>query len=116
MAGGGRPSGERPGCSYRLRLEAMLARRGVVGPRLLEFGTLDAILACVGAGLGVTLLPRALVEGAWREGRIGVHALPSEEAWVETVFIRRRDAYTSSALAAFLDLVRPASAQTLAAE
>ena len=106
----------RAGCSYRLRLEAMLAHRGVVGPRLLEFGTLDAILACVGAGLGVTLLPRALVEGAWREGRIGVHALPSEEAWVETVFIRRRDAYTSSALAAFLDLVRPASAQTLAAE
>ncbi len=106
----------RAGCSYRLRLEAMLARRGVVGPRLLEFGTLDAILACVGAGLGVTLLPRALAEGAWREGRVGVHSLPSEEAWVETVFVRRRDAYTSSALAAFLDLMRPASTQTLAAE
>lgn len=106
----------RAGCSYRLRLEAMLARRGVVGPRLLEFGTLDAILACVSAGLGVTLLPLALAEGAWREGRVGVHSLPSEEAWVETVFVRRRDAYTSSALAAFLDLMRPASTQTLAAE
>ncbi len=106
----------RAGCSYRLRLEAMLARRGVVGPRLLEFGTLDAILACVSAGLGVTLLPLALAEGAWREGRVGVHSLPSEEAWVETVFVRRRDVYTSSALAAFLDLVRPASTQTLAAE
>lgn len=106
----------RAGCSYRLRLEAMLARRGVVGPRLLEFGTLDAILACVGAGLGVTLLPRALVEGARHEGRIGVHPLPPEEARVETVFIRRHDAYTSSALAAFLDLVRPAWARTLAAE
>lgn len=106
----------RAGCSYRLRLEAMLARRGVVGPRLLEFGTLDVILACVGAGLGVTLLPRALAEGAWREGRVGVHSLSSEEAWVETVFVRRRDAYTASALAAFLDLMRPASTQTLAAE
>ena len=105
----------RAGCSYRLRLEALLARRGVVGPRLLEFGTLDAILACVGAGLGVTLLPRALVEGTRHEGRIGVHPLPPEEARVETVFIRRHDAYTSSALAAFLDLVRPAWAQTLAA-
>lgn len=96
----------RAGCSYRLRLEAMLARRGVVGPRLLEFGTLDAILACVGAGLGITLLPRALVEDAVREGRIGVHPLPPEEARVETMFVRRHDAYTSSALAAFLDLVR----------
>jgi DNA-binding transcriptional LysR family regulator len=54
----------RAGCSYRLRLEAMLARRGVVGPRLLEFGTLDAILACVSAGLGVTPAPGA------RRGRL----------------------------------------------
>ena len=106
----------RASCSYRLRLEAMLARRGVIGPRLLEFGTLDAILACVGAGLGITLLPRALAEDALREGRIGVHPLPPEEARVETVFVRRRDAYTSSALAAFLGLVRPAWVQTLAAE
>lgn len=106
----------RAGCSYRLRLEAMLARRGVVGPRLLEFGTLEAIIACVGAGLGITLLPRALIEGTAQEGRIRMHALSPEEAQVETVFVRRRDAYTSSALAAFLDLVRPAWTQALAAE
>lgn len=106
----------RAGCSYRLRLEAVLARHGAVGTRLLEFGTLDAILACVGAGLGITLLPRALVEDAVREGRIGVHPLPPEEAWVDTVFVQRRDAYASSALAAFLGLVRPAQARTLAAE
>ena len=42
----------RAGCSYRLRLEAMLARRGIVGVRQLEFGTLEAIISCVGAGLG----------------------------------------------------------------
>ena len=48
----------RAGCSYRLRLEALLARRGSVGVRVLEFGTLEAILACTGAGLGMTLLPR----------------------------------------------------------
>ena len=88
----------------------------MVGPRLLEFGTLDAVLACTGAGLGVTLLPRSLVEGALREGRVGVHPLPPGDARVETAFVRRHDAYTSSALAAFLDLVRPAWVQTLAAE
>src|SRR5215469_14621305 len=31
----------RPGCSYRVRLEALLAARGVVTCRRLEFGTLD---------------------------------------------------------------------------
>jgi len=33
------------GCSYRLQLEAMLARRGIVGVRQLEFGTLEAIIS-----------------------------------------------------------------------
>ena len=106
----------RTGCSYRLRLEAMLARRGVVGLRLLEFGTLDAILACVGAGLGITLLPRALIERAHRAGRVAVHPLSPEEAFVETVFVRRHDGYASSALRAFLELVRPVEIQAAAAE
>ena len=35
----------RAGCSYRQRLEDILARRGVVGLRLQEFGTLEAISA-----------------------------------------------------------------------
>jgi LysR family transcriptional regulator, cell division regulator len=84
--------------------------------RILEFGTLEAILACTGAGLGVTLLPRGLVENARRAGQVGVHALPPEDAFVDTVFARRRDAYVSSALAAFLAAVRPAWATARAAE
>jgi DNA-binding transcriptional LysR family regulator len=106
----------RAGCSYRQRLEAILARRGSIGARILEFGTLEAILACTGAGLGITLLPRALVETARRAGQVGMHALPPEDALVETVFLRRRDAYVSSALAAFLTMARPAWATAQAAE
>jgi DNA-binding transcriptional LysR family regulator len=98
----------RAGCSYRQRLESLLAARGIVGVRLLEFGTLDSILACVGAGIGVSLLPRIVVESAARDGRVALHALPKSEAEVDTVFIRRRDAFVSSALAAFLATMRPA--------
>jgi len=97
------------GCSYRQRLEDILARRGVVGARLLEFGTLEAIVACVAAGLGVTLLPRSVIEAVWRERGAAVHALPPAEAMVETQFVRRRDAFVSSALAAFLQHARPAA-------
>lgn len=92
----------RLGCSYRQRLEALLAKRGVVGLRHLEFGTLDAILGCVAAGIGITLLPRSIVEAARRQGRVAVHRLPTEEARVDTVFIRRRDTIRSSAFAAFI--------------
>lgn len=104
----------RAGCSYRDRLEQALARRGVVGLRLLEFGTLDAIVGCVAAGLGLTLLPRALVAEAARAGRIAAHALPPAEAQVETLFLRRRGAFTSSALAAFLAMVHPSVTQAAA--
>jgi DNA-binding transcriptional LysR family regulator len=97
----------RAGCSYRRRLEDILARRGVVGIRLLEFGMLEAVFGCVAAGIGVTLLPKALIGPVWRDGRVAVHELPASEAIVDTTFIRRRDAFASSALTTFLQFVRP---------
>ena len=106
----------RAGCSYRQRLEDILARRGGVGLRLLEFGTLEAIFGCVAAGLGVSLLPKALVGPVLQFGRVAIHSLPANEALVETVFIRRRDGFLSSALAAFLHQVRSSNAIAEAAE
>jgi LysR family transcriptional regulator, cell division regulator len=91
----------RAGCSYRQRLEEVLARRGVVGLRRLEFGTLEAILGAVSAGLGITLLPLSLIGPAWRGARIAAHRLPAAEARVQTVFVRRHDMLPSSALSAF---------------
>ncbi|NVO18038.1 MAG: LysR family transcriptional regulator [Rhodoplanes sp.] len=106
----------RMGCSYRQRLEGLLARRGIVGLRILEFGTLEAIFGCVSAGLGLTLLPRALLGPVWPAARVHVHALAPAEASVETAFVRRRDGHVSSALAAFLDHVRARTTRAIAAE
>jgi DNA-binding transcriptional LysR family regulator len=105
----------RAGCSYRLILEAWLARQGIVGVRYLEFGTLEAIVGCVRAGLGVTLLPKALIGKVWKDGLVSVHPMPGGEGRVETVFIRRNDERATSALAAFLDHVRPSLARLQAA-
>jgi DNA-binding transcriptional LysR family regulator len=92
----------RAGCSYRQRLDNILAARGVVGVRRLDFGSLEGILGCVAAGVGVTLLPKGVIGPAWREGRVAVHELPLTDSRVDTVMVRRRDAFMSSALAAFL--------------
>lgn len=92
----------RAGCSYRQRLEALLARLGIPQPRMLEFGTLEAISACVSAGLGITLLPRGLVERTRSAGGVSILKPPAAEALVETVFLRRRDSFVTSALSAFL--------------
>lgn len=96
----------RASCSYRQRLEEILARRGVVGMRMLEFGTLEAIVGCISAGLGLTLLPRDLIGTIWKADRVSVHPLRQRDAMVDTVFVRRRDGQVSSALEAFLQRAR----------
>lgn len=96
----------RSGCAYRARLENLLAMRGIVGARRLEFGTLDGILGCVGAGIGITLLPRVVVAGTAAEGRVAAHTLPPDEARVPTVLIRHRDSFASTALVRFMELAR----------
>ncbi|GAB0112862.1 LysR family transcriptional regulator [Acidisoma sp. C75] len=98
------------GCSYRQRLEAMLAARGILRAKPLAFGSLETILSCVAAGVGVTLLPRALVSRMAAAGEVAMHRLPPEDAAAETLFIRRRDGYAASAMTAFLALAREASA------
>jgi DNA-binding transcriptional LysR family regulator len=96
----------RAGCSYRQRLEQFLAARGLKDLRRLEFGTVDGIVGCVGAGIGVTMMPRAIVEAPLRQGRIAAHRLPQRDARVITVFAKRRDAFVSTALQRFLECAR----------
>ena len=96
----------RLGCSYRQRLDTLMTQLGVLAPEPLEFGSIEAIIACVSAGVGITLLPRGVIADAARAGLVTVHELPPELAHVVTVFVRRIDGYFSSALAAFLHSVR----------
>jgi LysR family transcriptional regulator, cell division regulator len=94
------------GCSYRQRLEAFLYGRGLIVARPLEFGSLDAILSCVAAGVGVTLLPLGVAEQAAAAGKVSVHRMPPDLARVQTLFVRRREGYVSSALGAFLEMAK----------
>jgi DNA-binding transcriptional LysR family regulator len=103
------------GCSYRQRLEALLSEMGIVVAKPLEFGSLDTIISCVSAGVGVTLLPKGVVAAAWQEGKVAVHEVAPERAQVETLFIRRHDGYVSSAMTAFLEIARSQSTSVIAA-
>ncbi len=96
----------RQGCTYRQRLEALLASHDIVDARRLELGTLDGIIGCVAAGVGVTLLPRAVVAKADAEKRVRLHALPRGEGRVDTVFVHRNDAFVSTALRRFIEMAK----------
>lgn len=93
------------GGMYQRQLEAILRRRGIDGLKFIELGTLENIAACVGAGLGITLLPRTVMT-VLPMRRLRAHAVQDEECRVQTTFIRRRDGFVSGALAAFLSIAR----------
>jgi DNA-binding transcriptional LysR family regulator len=95
----------RVGCSYRERLEHLLLSKGYENLRRMELGTLEGILACVAAGIGITLLPLGVVEAKAKTGAIAVHRLPPERGYTRTRFIRRKDAYVSAAMAAFMKMI-----------
>jgi DNA-binding transcriptional LysR family regulator len=96
----------RTGCSYRQRLEAWLADKGLAGVRRMELGTLEGILGCIGAGMGFTLLPRAAVERSSLPGAVRLHKIEPLYARVATAFIRRSDAEPGAALERFVALCR----------
>ncbi|MBC7994379.1 MAG: LysR family transcriptional regulator [Rhizobacter sp.] len=91
----------RQGCSYRQRLEAHFAASGWLPFRRLEFGTLEGLLGCVGAGVGVSVLPRSAVDAYRGRDDLRVSALAPKPMWVETLLVRRRDAHVGAALRAW---------------
>jgi len=88
----------KPGCFYRQKLEAYLAHAGAGPLNEMEFGTLDGIIGCVSAGLGITLLPRSVIEASGRRRQVRIHELPRAAARVETLFITHKSQIVSSAL------------------
>lgn len=99
----------RQGCSYRARLENMLRTAGMVPYSIVEFGTVEAILGCTAAGMGITLFPRFVVERSPYGDILRTHPAPEKLAQVPTMFIRRPDTLRTRAMDAFLALARQSS-------
>ncbi len=91
----------RTGCSYRQKLEQLFAMLGRPNYQKLEFGTLEGILGCVVADVGVTLLPRYLVVRSTMLDRMIVHEIDPTIASVPTQFIRHKDTLETTAMRMF---------------
>ena len=89
----------RTGCTYRQRLEQVFSEFGWPSAARFELGTLDGMIGCVAADMGVTMLPRAVVG---RNESVTIHALSPLQSRVNTLFITRRAAHQYSALQGFI--------------
>lgn len=81
----------RAGCSYRFQLEKYMRYEGVKSYRLMELGSLEAIVGCVAAGLGITLLPETVYETYAKYYELSYKELPEEYAVIDTQLIFHKD-------------------------
>lgn len=93
------------GCSYRQRFEQLLSEQGWPRFTRLEMGTLEGILGCVAAEVGISLLPRAVVDKATNRGALRCHAARGKGLQVQTLFIRRRDEQPGESLQRLIGLL-----------
>lgn len=93
------------GCSYREILEQWLRSGGMTQLIIMEFGTLEAIIGGVSAGLGISLLPKSVIRKHEEDGSVRTHAIPESIRHMKTEFVTRKDSFISSALQAFIGML-----------
>jgi DNA-binding transcriptional LysR family regulator len=93
------------GCHYRQQLERYLSTEGMDVLTEMEFGTIEGIIGCVGAGLGISLLPRSVIERSGHREQVRIHPLAKEVSRSEIVFVTHRMQVRSSALDRLIDAI-----------
>lgn len=93
------------GCAYRERFEQWLHIEKMIPYKIMEFGTIDGIIGCVAAGLGISMLPSSVVENHVQAGTVKQHSLPNSYGKVKTMFIYRKENYLPIALLKFIEML-----------
>lgn len=94
------------GCSYRQRVDVLLSDSGVYSSRMVDFGSLDAILGCVGAGMGYALIPKVVFDAHQHRFPIYSLALPPRLGEVNTYFVAAETNTWTPAMASFSEALR----------
>lgn len=95
----------RAGCSYRAQLELWHRNTCKLPYQVMEFGSIEGILGCIAAGMGVSFLPRSVVEKKHIQKNCSLHSISEEFGHMTTWFVRRRNENPSKALQAFRDMI-----------
>lgn len=93
------------GCAYRGMFEQWLHQEKMIPDKIMEFGTIDGIIGCVSAGLGIGMLPSSVIKKHLQEGTIRQHSLPNPYGKVKTMFIYRKEKYLPTSLLKFIDML-----------
>ncbi|WP_045926202.1 LysR family transcriptional regulator [Bacillus siamensis] len=91
------------GCSHRRKIKNILKEEAVPEHKIIEFGTLEAIIGAVQAGLGVSFLPASAARYFKKRENLFHHQLPERFRDMNISFIYRRDLFLTSAFEELLN-------------
>ncbi|MEO8659548.1 MAG: LysR family transcriptional regulator [Bryobacteraceae bacterium] len=92
-------------CSYRNKLEQLLARGGVQPAATLTFTSVEAIKQCAALGIGIAYLPRITAEAELASGRLAALRWTGPRLEMHTLAAWHKDKWQSPAMIAFLKLL-----------
>ncbi|MGE8033919.1 LysR family transcriptional regulator [Lysinibacillus sp. KCTC 33748] len=92
------------GCSYRNQLELQLQQEGSLPIQMIEFASIEAIKQCVMAGLGITFLPKMVVEKELKNQRLQELITATKLADIFTDIAWHKDKHISPYLADFIEI------------
>src|SRR5699024_5557915 len=93
------------GYGYRGKLEAWYKDQNITPQKVKEFGTLETNLGSVTMGLGITFVQKLADYHLEEKGLVKCHYLPEKYSEINTVLIRRKDAYLTSTLEKFIETI-----------
>ncbi len=94
------------GCSYRRRIEEWLGIANMMPERIMEFGSYQAMIACVAAGTGFAVVPKSVLDTLRATKSVRQHALPKRFSRNRTHIVWHSD--PSPSLRGLLSLLTPA--------
>jgi DNA-binding transcriptional LysR family regulator len=87
------------GCPHRKRLEDWYASRREMPERTIELASYHAMLGCIVAGMGISLIPKSVLTTFPERKRLSVHHLARTENCAQTVLIWRKGAGSANVMA-----------------
>lgn len=93
------------GCSYRDYTRRWMRMSGLAPNDILELGTLDGILGCVASSVGISCLPRSVVEGSQYSELFTVHTLDDPERFIDTYAMQNAEQHRNGAVGEFLKFI-----------
>ncbi|WP_125763019.1 LysR family transcriptional regulator [Companilactobacillus hulinensis] len=94
------------GCIYRETTEAWLHSQDIPLHHPIEFNYLDAIMASVCAGLGISVVPKKIAQPFVDRHLLYMTELPEKFSTIQLDFIYRKDHFVNRSFEEFLKLLR----------